>query len=217
MPPNNEWSFIIPTSGDRPESLARLIHSIHSNLFSNKWEIIISYPQSFIDGGGKVFPDKRVISVVSDLPDRKKNTYNLMIDRSSYKNLAILNDDSELYPGWYLPFLDFPFEMCGCVCMTPRRQRYWDWTWAEKGDDRVKGGNLLDYPTIPHPVNLHYGQYLSGCAMFYKRDIHRFVQWNENLFWGQGEDSDFCHRVIDMGFRMSFNHASIVVHHMHGR
>lgn len=132
--------------------------------------------------------------------------------------LVLLNQDTEVYPGWL-----------GSLCRALQRENI-----------GVAGCKILypDGKTIQHagawiewPVGIpyHYGnqeqdrgqwdepgavEYVTGAAMAFRRDVLDRVGLLDEMFWpGYFEDIDFCFRVREAGHEVWYIPDAVTLHH----
>lgn len=198
------YSFTIITGGHRNDRLNALIQSIN-RMTIPRYEIIVT-------GKYKKRPD----IVYNHKPEWALEAQvckmrNLNCKTAKYDKILILDDDVEFTSSWYNDIKDFiDFDMTGCHGIDPEGNRWFDYNWASRTDPLLQP-RLMPYNEYNNSV------YISGYFMMFKQYVWEKVKFDESRKNYQYDDVDFCHRVIDAGFRISVFPKATVIHYLDKR
>nr|WP_315848233.1 hypothetical protein [uncultured Rhodoferax sp.] len=134
---------------------------------------------------------------------------NLAAREARFDKLCVMHDYVGLNPGWRQGFEVFSpdWEVAMTVILNADGSRHRDWNcWNHPliatGSGRVEAC-LMPYDTYTRHM------YISGTYFCVKKDFFMDNPLNERLFWGEGEDVEWSHRVRDKT-RFQMNTNSIV-------
>jgi len=217
------WSFCIITSEGNDSVLKQSINSILQEFSGTEdFEIIIvgkstlkndflSYPIHFFEINERFlyinFSPSNLVKAIKTgnferliyKPGPISHKKNYAAKQSSFNKLCFLHDYVALEPGWKNGFIKFkePWEACMNIVLNQDNSRYRDWcTW----DYPNVGRALLPYDSYVKEM------YFSGAYFCVKQDFFLNNMLNEDLFWGEGEDTEWSIRVRDKTtFKMNIN------------
>ena len=191
------YSFCITAGGQRPKKLERLLESIRNQRIP-QFEMIVA----------GLFESRSDITYVPMEAAARAGQLTVLRNaaaaRSRHAHLVFVDDDIIFQPGWFLalqPHAD-DHDLFACRLLNLDGTRHWDWNTF--GGPR--GHVLLDY----HTTDDHL--YITGGMGIMKAQVWETIGWDENRGLGEGEDIDFYHRALDMGFRACRCGASVAVH-----
>ncbi len=175
----DRWTFGFISSGKKNEQIDRQIEII-KKLGVPNYEIIVC--GTYYDRKEKNF---RYIKF-NELDDkgwitRKKN---LICEKAKYENLVIMHDRIMPNPDFYAGLKKYGnyFDVLSCAVKNDKGERCGDW---------MTYGN--DFNALPRIGNLSYDDWdkkiwIDGALFIMKKSAWRVVQFDESLFWNQGED-----------------------------
>ncbi len=197
-------SFCIITGGQRPDRIDTLIKSIKAQSVPS-YEILVC---------GRHRPDPGIIyTEKAHWADRAEvsKMRNFNAAGAQYDTIIILDDDVEFTPDWWRNIRAVQnFDILGCEGLDGNGDRWWDWQKMERGNP-LAGPVLLDYTETDHDV------YISGYFMMIKKQVWKAVKFDENRRNYQHDDVDFCHRALDLGYRVETCPKATVIHHVDAR
>ncbi|MDI6773841.1 MAG: glycosyltransferase family A protein [Verrucomicrobiota bacterium] len=190
------WTFGIPTNYSRPAWLERCVESIYAQGIL-RFEVIICGTY-----GGRLRNNLRHIEFKErdDLGwiTRKKN---IICSEARYENIAVMHDRIVLDPDWHAGMKRYGdyFEMLSCRIRNERGERETDWmTWGGPLFLNRRLG-LLEYGDWDPYV------YVDGGFCALKKRVWARAPWDEDYFWGEGEDIVLAHRMTREGVVIRFN------------
>lgn len=127
---------------------------------------------------------------------RKKN---IITKLANFENIVYMHDYIKLEPDWYEGFLNYgnDFDACMTKMVELNGVRYRDWTlccWApilhilgkKRRCERLLPYNITQFSDL---------MYFSGAYWVAKKHIMEKFPLNEDLCWGDGEDTDWSYRI----------------------
>jgi hypothetical protein len=129
---------------------------------------------------------------------------NLAAREARFDKLCVMHDYVGLRPGWAQGFEAFGtnWDVAMTIILNADGSRHRDWTcWNHPliatGKGRVEAC-LMPYDSYTRHM------YISGTYFCVKKDFFLYNPLDETLFWGEGEDVEWSHRVRDKTrFRMN--------------
>lgn len=188
------WTFGMVTNGQRKDFISQSIRSIRALKILHYEIIICGHYEGKMGEDLKYMPfeerdDRGWIT-------RKKNT---IAENAKYTNLCIFHDRIVFDKGWFLGMKKYgnAFEVLTCPQFLLKKDRAGDWLTAGKHFSNPGHRytiEQLDFKDWDKYV------YIGGQLMIMKKYVWREVFWNENLYWGEGEDVEYSHRLTERGF-----------------
>lgn len=202
-----KFTFGIITSGQFERGLGIVIDSIE-NLNIPQYEIIIVGNTELQRENVQVIPFDE--SIKNGWITKKKN---IITECAKYENIVYSHDYIFFESDWYNGYLKYGenFKVCMNRVLNYDRSRWHDWLLWPHNE------NFMDeilYPNrhclIPYDMNhLSKYMYISGAYWVAKRDLMKEFPLNEDLCWGEGEDTEWSFRVREK-YNFSMNKYSTV-------
>jgi hypothetical protein len=207
-----EFTFGIITDGNNDSFIEKIITSIENNKLK-LYEIIIvgNSKVKTLNQFTKIIPFDE--SIKNAWITRKKN---IIIEEAKYENIVMMHDYIILESDWYEGFLKFGnnWDIVVNKIKNSDGKRFRDFVlapdlyiWRILGMRPNKG--LIPY-NVKANLSLNKFRYISGSYYVIKKKIGLNYKLNEKLSWGQGEDYEFCSRLIQSNILMNFNPNSTV-------
>jgi hypothetical protein len=191
-------SFCIITGGTRPETLRRVIRSIHAQRIP-QYEIIVS-------GVHRGEPDIHYIArEAAARAGRLGDMRNAAVATAQYEYIALLDDDILLHPDWYAALQQRAgsFDILTSQVRLPDGSMYW-------GHCTIGGPRghriLADFEEDA------YTYMTGGGGWVMTSEVARNAQWNSDLPFYNGEDVDFARTCQAYGFTISHEPGMVVFH-----
>ncbi len=198
------YSFTTITGGYRDDLLEQLFDSIHRMNIPH-YEIIVT--GNYREREGIRYIPAPELAANAEVCKMR----NMGCKAARYDKILVLDDDVEFTPDWYEKIKNFTdFDMTGCRGIDPDGNRWYDYNWADRRNV------LAPTKMIPYDV-YNDGVYISGFFQMFKAYVWERVKYDEGRRNYQHDDVDFCHRVIDAGFRISVFPEATVIHHVDTR
>lgn len=202
-----KWTFGIITNGKRAEWIDKIIGSIRKQKIPF-YEIIIC--GTYL---GKIESDIRYIHF-----DKKDNRgwitkkKNLIVKKARYENVCMLHDRMVLGEDWYKGMKRWGncFENLGCKQLFDG-VRVNDWI-ASHFLISSKDGRKFSFESYVDYRDWYESIWFLGQLNIFKKSIitKNNLWWNEDLYYGQREDSDFSARLHRKGFIHRLNNFAVV-------
>ncbi|MTC45750.1 hypothetical protein GKR71_07785 [Providencia sp. wls1922] len=198
----DSWTFGIITAGKRNDYIKKIVSSIEKQNIPN-YEIIICGNTSRIELDYKSNIHLVEFKEQDDLGwiTRKKN---IIIEKSSFKNICILHDRYVLSDSWYSGFLDYggDFDVISLPqTYNDRQLPYWV-------ENSANINNPYDINEIKNEKYWSKNLYMPGGANVFKKSIAESNKYNENLYWQQKEDIELSRRHTLNGYMLRLNNKS---------
>lgn len=196
------FTFGVLTDGKNNSRLEKIFDSIICQKIPN-YEILVIGPNSNELSVNEYFGHKLIHKQPIDYAyicfddkvgwiTRKKN---ILAKNSQHENLVLLHDYVSLDDGWYEGFKEFGGDWD--VCMTRVENldgsRFRDWCICD--DPQYCHPYNWDAKIAPYEYDKTWWMYISGAYIITKIDFLLKNPFNENLFWGQGEDVEWSKRI----------------------
>lgn len=201
-------SFVIPTGGQRGQSLKSLIDVI-ARFDEFKVEII---PVGNTSG----LSDSQICKPV-EVPELARDgeickMRNLGGSASKGEILVFLDDDAEMPLQWqtlikhlFEKILSEQIDIGSCRITGPNGRRWYDWNWASRKD--------IDCPSMLLPYSqTDENLYISGCCMIMRRNVWEQIRFDENRLNHQHDDVSFCHKAHEHGYKFGNETRAIIKH-----
>lgn len=177
----------------------------------------------------KFRPDVRLIANKENAGFGKANNQGLEIAKGRY--ILLLNPDTIVKEDTFRILIDKlkadpEIGMAGCKVLNPdgtlqlacRRSFPGPWTSFTKvtGLSRVfpKSKLFARYNLTYKDENQSYEvDAISGCFMFFKREVYEKIGGFDPVFFMYGEDLDLCYRVQKAGFKVFYFHNTEIIHY----
>jgi hypothetical protein len=202
-----KFTFGIITSGDFDQGIDASIDTIE-NLDIPEYEIVIV-------GNSQV--DRKNTKIIEFDETQKKawitKKKNLITENAKYENIVYTHDYIIFESDWYQGYLKYgdDFNVCMNRVLNIDRSRWHDWLlWPHNNNfmDEILFPNR--HCLIPYDMShLSKYMYISGAYWVAKKNIMEEFPLNENLCWGEGEDTEWSFRVREK-YNFSMNKYSTV-------
>jgi hypothetical protein len=202
-----DFTFGIITTVKSQQYLAEICNSIFDLQIPN-FEIIIIGDCNIISSDKiNVYPFDETIK-----PNWITKKKNIIFNLAKYENIAVIHDYFKFDKDWYNGFLKFGqnFKYCSSKTINKNGNRFRDYIlqpWPL--DEKFKSKCLIPYDIIL-PIYLRKLLYISAAYFVIKKDIALKFQFNEQLCWNQGDDTEFCRRLAKNNIFISFNPYSTI-------
>lgn len=188
------WTFGMVTNGQRKDFISQSIQSIRALKIPYYEIIICGYYEDKIGNDLKYIPFKERDD--RGWITRKKN---IIAENAKYTNLCIFHDRIVFDKNWFLGIKKYGnvFEVLTCPQLLHNKVRAGDWVTANKNFSNPGHRftiEQLDYRDWDKFV------YIGGQLIIMKKYVWKEVFWNENLYWREGEDIEYSHRLTEKGF-----------------
>ena len=229
-PPHNSplVSIVIPTK-DRPEFIKRCIGSIFEKTTYGNYELVIvdngTTDERALDFLKSISSKENVRLIRYDIPFNFPKLVNLGVKHAEGDYIVLLNNDVEVItPDWIEEMLRYAslkdVGVVGVKLYYPdgRIQHagviigIWGVSdHAFKGVDGKKPGYMFR-AVVPQEVSA----VTAACMMFRKRIFYEIGGFDEKHFPINFNDTDFCLRVKEKGYRVIFTPYAELYHYEHG-
>jgi GT2 family glycosyltransferase len=142
---------------------------------------------------------------------------NLVFDRFPDHDVVLLNNDTQVQPGWLTALADRAY--CAPeVGIVGAKLVYPDGRLQEAGGEIFRDGSGRNIGKLDDPDRHLYNQvrevdYCSGACLYVKREVvTRVGGLDEQFHPAYFEDSDLCFSAAAAGFRVLYEPAAVVVH-----
>ncbi|MFQ5531487.1 MAG: hypothetical protein ACE5ES_02625 [Candidatus Nanoarchaeia archaeon] len=189
------WSFGIISGGNKIDQIDKQIEII-KNLKIPSYEIIIC-------GKYKETKDNKINYIEFDdfgtgwITGKK----NVIAENAKYENMVIMHDrimpNKDFYEG--MKKYGNYFEVLSCKVLNDKKERCGDWMTYGNPFNKVSRIGDLDYRDWDKYI------WIDGALFIMKKAVWRQVQFDENLFWNQGEDRKMAEDWKDKGIIPRFN------------
>lgn len=203
-PPDGDWEVAVVDNGSRDGSL-EMVRAKHP------WVIVMPTGANLGYAGGN----------------------NLALRRSRARYDLVLNSDIEVHPGCLQRMVDYldaqrDVGMCGARLILPdgsiqdscargltlRRYATQQLLLDRAGLTRLLGGEYwLDSSAITAPAEL---EQLSGACMMCRREAIEQVGLMDEGYWMYCEDTDWCRRFVQAGWKLVYLPRATMLHHLGG-
>lgn len=126
--------------------------------------------------------------------------------RATKEFIVLIDANVELSNTWFQSIQKADcFDVIATRIVNEKNERIIDWGYTSSLQ-----------PDLPLP--LEYDEwvpyaFVSGTLMTVRRTVWDHVEFDENLFWGQNEDVNFCKRASETGFRLGAWPEAIAIYH----
>lgn len=143
---------------------------------------------------------------------------NMGADKATAEYILFLNDDTEVTAGWLAQLYKVmkADPQCGAVgskilLYNGALQEAGSIIWA---DGSVMGYGRGDDPDKPEYCYLREVDYCSACSLLVRRDVfNKIGGYDVRYYPAYYEDTDLCMAIIDQGYKIIYQPASIIYHH----
>jgi hypothetical protein len=210
---------IIAINYDHPEVTCQMLDSLRKISYPNI-EIIVVDNASPNDDPSVItanYPEVRFIGLEKNLGFAGGN--NLAIRQSKGKYILLLNNDTEVTPGFLEPLVDKFEANPGIGVISPKIRfhhspeilQFTGITPINRFTGRSKGLGFgaKDEGQFEQDAESAYGH---GAAMMVPRTIIEKVGLMADIYFLYYEELDWCHRIRQAGFKVYYVHNSLVYH-----
>lgn len=195
----DHWTFGMVTNGVRKDFIEQSLASIRS-LKIQHYEIVIC-------GRYQGEKSRDIVYIPFGQRDEKgwiTKKKNIIAKSASYTNLCIFHDRIVFNSDWHRGMKQYGnnFEVLSCRQLFNNRLRAGDWvttnvSMSDKGF--VYKIEELDYRDWDRKA------YIGGQLVMMKKYVWGQEPWNESVYWGEGEDIEYSHRLTERGYIPRFN------------
>ncbi len=194
----NNWTFGIITNGKKTDWIEEQINAIRK-LNIPKYEIIIC-------GKYKEIKEKDINYIFFKKFDTGWITgqKNKILEEAKYENVVVMHDrivpSKDFYNGMK-KYGNF-FEVLSCKILNDEGKRCGDWITHGSKFKKAPRLGLLDYEDWDE------NGWIDGGLYILKKSVWKKAQWDEALFWNQGEDLKLMQDWKKRGIIQRFNNFS---------
>ena len=221
-------SILLPTRGQMSgkaddELLFKCIHSVVSKTDYSNYEIVVGYNNKLdieIKNFLKSFPH-RAVNYKLKGQFNFANKINFMARQAKGEHLVIFNDDLEVIsPEWLSALLEFSQQkeigVVGSKLLFPNgRLQHVGMVLGINGyPAHIFHNAKQGYPGYRGDANLirNYSA-VTGAGMMVKKNLFNELHGLDEIFRIDYNDTDFCMRVMEMGYRNVYTPYSLFYHH----
>ena len=125
------------------------------------------------------------------------------------QEVLLLNPDTTVTPGFLEPFLSNKAEIVGPII---KFKRQGDWIYDFGGKINFWLGKTSHLESLSPKAFFSQPDYLSGCCLLIKRKVFGKIRLLDEKYFLFFEDTDFCLRAKEAGFKIALEPKSIIVH-----
>ncbi|MAG38012.1 hypothetical protein CMI45_01325 [Candidatus Pacearchaeota archaeon] len=192
----DKWTIGIITNGKKKDWIEKQIEAIRA-LKIPTYEIILcgTYPYEI----GK---DTKYINFTKQ-DERgwitaKKNK---ILENAKYENVIVMHDRIVLNPDFLSGMKKYGnyFEVLSCKIFNDKNERCGDWITNGNPYNKYPRLGLLDYK------DWDINGWIDGGFYILKKSVWKKIQWDESLFWNEGEDMKLTKDWLSSGILPRFN------------
>ncbi len=216
---NQKVSIIIPVFNNL-NFTKKCLKTIFKNTQHPDFEILI-VDNASTDGTADYLRNLKDIRVKPFYKSQNEgfvNACNLGAKNASGKYVLLLNNDTEVQPGWLTSLVNFAEENHDCGAIGSKLV-YPDGTLQEAGAIIFSDGNGWNFGRGGSPQDPRFNfvrevDYCSGAALMVNKNIwDKIGGFDQRYSPAYYEDTDMCFSIRKLGFKVYYHPHSVVIHH----
>ena len=215
QPQDPEVSVLVPVH-NRLDLTLDCLAALHRTADLVKLEVIVIDDCSTDDTATVLQHVEGLIIVTTKVRSGFQRAVQAGVDRMKGRYLFMLNNDTEVHPGWLEALLDVAASdevgAVGCKLVYPdgRLQEAGGIVWNDASAWNWGHGCEPDAPAYSYRREVDYA---SGAALLVRRDVFDEVGGFDPRFApAYFEDVDLCFKIRDAGYKIMFQPRSVVTH-----
>ncbi len=134
--------------------------------------------------------------------------------KNSSDYILLLNNDTTVEPDFLSELVQSTIEKNNKCLMTGSIKHYWDKekSWFEGGEFNFEVGGVKHYTQKDESKGIKKVSFSTGCLVLIPIEIVNKVGLLDESFFMYGEDTDYCCRAINEGYKIYYNPSATIYH-----